>query len=133
MKPSRMMWVFFVYGGVLGGGRLPAAPPEPIQPGQKVFTLSPVPLQVQTETQAVVGPADGDPGGGRACRGTGGRACAERMGLGYCARVGPQQLGSASAGRPVAIGPNADDPFRSPVAGRVGNSGRSPPTPKGHF
>jgi hypothetical protein len=57
MKPSRMMWVFFVYGGVLGGGRLPAAPPEPIQPGQKVFTLSPVPLQVQTETQAVVGPA----------------------------------------------------------------------------
>jgi len=133
MKPSRMMWVFFVYGGVLGGGRLPAAPPEPIQPGQKVFTLSPVPLQVQTETQAVVGPAV--------------ELVAEHVQNEWVwvtvrgwvrsslvqLPLGPQQLGSASAGRPVAIGPNADDPFRSPVAGRVGNSGRSPPTPKGHF
>ena len=57
MKPSRMILGFFVHVGMLGGGWLAAAPPEPIQPGQKVFTLSPVPLQIQTETQAVVGPA----------------------------------------------------------------------------
>jgi|GEM_PF-2476732 len=57
MKPSRTIWVFFVHVGMLGGGWLGAAPPEPIQPGQKVFTLCPVPLLIQSETQAVVGPA----------------------------------------------------------------------------
>ena len=59
MNMIRTIWVVWVVGGVLGVGLADslAAPPEPIQPGQKVFTLSPVPLQVQTETQAVVGPA----------------------------------------------------------------------------
>ncbi|MCS7303677.1 MAG: hypothetical protein NZ602_01035 [Thermoguttaceae bacterium] len=50
--------------GVLLGGLLVgigwveslAAPPEPIQAGQKLFTMSPAPLQVSTETLAVVGP-----------------------------------------------------------------------------
>lgn len=58
MHRIRMMWGLLAAGGVLGTGfaGAMAAPPEPIQAGQRVFTLSPAPLQVSTETQAVVGP-----------------------------------------------------------------------------
>ncbi|HPP52296.1 MAG TPA: hypothetical protein PK777_05035 [Thermoguttaceae bacterium] len=59
MYTIRTMWMVLVVGGVLAVGLADtlAAPPEPIQPGQRLFTLSPAPLQVLTETQAVVGPA----------------------------------------------------------------------------